>query len=428
MLHSGLHGFPFSIVVEKQSSPNLRKDRFPLRHGKYSEIRTQDFEFRFNLNGEIKTIRGLSPHWPHPAEELKRTDGNDWMYYTVGDQSGDRGIISWLGEYYLPCLPYPSNSVWEVNYFANPVIMNAFSAWSQLYADLYMAGKNTGLHSRAGELVERIMLNNDNVLHERANQLHTIIGGQVSVLPPDTRHVDYEVIPLMIADGCLYHCKFCCVKTARKFQTRSKENISEQIRQLKSFYGRNMENYHALFLGNHDALASGAELICFAAEEASAAFGFGKPQVGTPMLFLFGSIDSLLKAEDSLFEQLSRLPFYTHINIGFESVDQSTLELIGKPVDASTVLEAFRKMQHMNSLHTNIEISGNFLLGEQLSGEHDRSLAELLSEAKGSSHAKGTVYLSPMQDNPKRRELLPRFYEIKSRSRLPVFVYLIQRL
>jgi len=74
-----------------------------------------EYEFIFNLNGEIKFIRGLNTSWPHPAEQLKRTDGNDWVYYYVGDDSSVNGIISWLGEYYLPCLPYPSNSIWEKN-------------------------------------------------------------------------------------------------------------------------------------------------------------------------------------------------------------------------------------------------------------------------------------------------------------------------
>jgi hypothetical protein len=42
--------------------------------------------------------------------------------------------------------------------------------------------------------------------------------------------------------------------------------------------------------------------------------------------------------------------------------------------------------------------------------------------------AKGAVYLSPLRNSPGKRELLPVIREIKGRSRLPVHVYLIQRL
>ena len=65
------------ISVEKQGPAKISKASFPLRYGKYSEIKTSEYEFRFNLNGEIKFIRGLNVNWPHPAEQLKRTDGND---------------------------------------------------------------------------------------------------------------------------------------------------------------------------------------------------------------------------------------------------------------------------------------------------------------------------------------------------------------
>jgi Radical SAM superfamily len=415
------------ISVEKQGPGNIKKDTFPLRYGKYSEIRTSEYEFRFNLNGEIKFIRGLNVNWPHPAEQLKRTDGNDWVYYTVGDKGGEHGIISWMGEYYLPCLPYPSNPIWEVNYLSNPSIMNAFAAWSQLYANLYGIRKD-GLHSKARDLISLILNNDDRVLHERSQQLRAIIGGRVSVLPPDTRHVDYEIIPLIIADGCLYHCNFCCVQTNQPFRTRSRTEILEQIRQLKILYGRNIENYNALFLGNHDALAAGGESIHMAVSEAGKAFGFGDPRTRTPMLFFFGSVDSLLKSKNQLFETLNCLPFYTTINIGFESIDPKTLAFIRKPLSTSKVSEAFKKMREINAAYTNIEITGNFLIGKTLSTEHYQSLAELLGNASDPSAGKGAIYLSPIKDSPGKRELLPQFFEIKNQSKLQTYIYLIQRL
>ena len=416
-----------AISVEKKGSPEVAKASFPRRYGRYSEIRTSDFEFIFNLNGEIKTIRGLNAKWPHPAEQLKRTDGNDWVYYTVGDTSGDSGLISWMGEYYLPCLPYPSNAVWEVNYHKDAAIMNAFAVWSQTYASLFGMQKDS-LNSRAKDLIGRILQHHEGALYERSQKLNAIIGERVSVLPPDTRHVDYEVIPLLLADGCLYHCEFCCVKSNRTFQPRSQNNIIEQIRQLKIHYGRNLENYNALFLGNHDALAAGPASICFTASEAHKAFGFGTHRTSTPFLFLFGSVDSLLRSNDELLRELNQLPYYTYINIGFESMDESTLKYIRKPLNVAKVRGAFTKMIEINSNYPNIEVTGNFLIGEQLLPEHYRCLAEVLRSAPGELHAKGAIYLSPLKDSPKKRELLPQFFEIKSQSQLPVYMYLIQRL
>ncbi len=415
------------ISPEKKGTDKLVKQSFPLRLGRYFEIRTPDFEFCFNLNGEIKSIRGLRPDWPHPAEQFKRTIGNDWIYYTVGDKSGSDGIISWMGEYYLPCLPYSSNPVWEINYFSNPVVMNAMGQWSQLFGTLYMANEK-GLYPQARDLIERILANDDQKLYQRSRQLIEIIGGRVSVLPPDTRHVDYDIIPLTIADGCLYHCKFCCVKSDQAFQKRSQNSIREQIAALKNHFSSDIVNYHALFLGNHDALAAGPELICFAAQNAYDVFGL-RPRVDQkPFLFLFGSVDSLLNSGHSVFEELNRLPFYTYINIGFESVDADTLADIGKPVTVEKVKQAFLKMLEINATYSFIEVTGNFVAGENLSPGHEESLGDLLKNADTARGKKGSIYVSPIKDSPKKRELLARFYGIKEESRLPVFVYLIQRL
>jgi radical SAM superfamily enzyme YgiQ (UPF0313 family) len=415
------------ISVEKKGKGPLAKQTFPRRPYQYSNIRTPNFEFCFNLNGEILSIRGLRPDWPHPAEHFKRTVGNDWVYYTIGDKSGSDGVVSWMGEYYLPCLPYVSNPVWNVECFSNPAVMAALAEWSQLYGNLYMADAK-GLYPKAKDLIKQILKNDDQTLHERAQRLNQIIGGRISVLPPDTRHVNYDIIPVTIADGCLYHCKFCCVKSDQKFQKRSKESLLEQIAALKNHFGRDRTNYHGLFLGNHDALAAGHDLIGFAAEQAYEAFGFRKRINRNPFLFLFGSVSSFLGAGDVLFEKLNELPFYTYINMGLESIDSNTLLEIGKPVTVSQVKAAFQKMMEINAQYNGIDVTGNFIMGEDLSADHYESLGELLKNADVKNRSKGAIYLSPLKDSPHKRELLPQFYQLKQESRLQVFIYLIQRL
>ena len=74
------------------------------------------------------------------------------------------------------------------------------------------------------------------------------------------------------------------------------------------------------------------------------------------LLFLFGSVDSLLKAKDQLFEEINNFPFYTYINIGLESADPQTLKFLGKPLSKSRVEEAFKKMMDINANYGNIEI------------------------------------------------------------------------
>ncbi len=408
------------VSIDKEGAGDYAKASYPIRFGKYSEIRTPDYEFHFNQKGEIKFIRGLSPAWRHPGELLKRTDGNDWVYYSLG--SVGEHIRDLIGEYYLPCLPYPSNSIWEFNPFNDVNIMQALGAWAQTYATLAEM-PDEGLPAPMAAFCEMVAARHETALHQSAQELIAISGQRISVLPPDTRHVDYEVIPLMVADGCRYHCGFCCVKSPQPFGARAWSDIQGQIERLKAFYGPNLSSYKALFLGNHDALGAGGELVERAADAAIQGLGLRDPQV-----FMFGSADSLLECEESLFGRLDELAGHTYINLGLESVDPATLAAIKKPLSAAKVREAFARMLQVNQDYDNLEVTANFLLGEMLGPEHYASLAELLSGLPRPTERKGAVYLSPLLDSPRKPELLPAFHRIKQSSRLPVYIYLIQRL
>jgi len=412
------------VTLDKKGANRYTKASYPVRNGRFCEIKTAEYLFEYNLNGEIKTIRGLNSNWPHPAEWLKRTDANDWVFYSVGRY---HRLFSFLGEYYLPCLSYPSNSLWEYNPFGEFNVQKALAARSRLEADLRPMLTN-GIPSRVKDFLGRISRHDLYTLRLKTEKLHQIIGGPVSVLPPDTRHVDYEVIPLMVADGCLYHCGFCCVKSRRSFHRRSEANIRRQIRELKTFYGANLGNYNALFLGNHDALAAEWDSLGMAAVEAYEAFDFERSHIKNPALFLFGSADSLLNAGDKLFEALNQIPFHTYINIGLESADAVTLSQINKPLELNKVKDAFQKMLDLNRRCLNIEITANFLLGDRLAPEHYAALIELIRSCLNRFYSKGAIYLSPLNSSRNRAALLRRFVEIKTKSRLPTYLYLIQRL
>jgi hypothetical protein len=412
------------ITVDRHGADRFAKISYPIRYGRWVEIRTPDHLFQFNLNGAIKYIAGLNGNWPHPAEWLKRTDGNDWIYFSTG---GYRGVFSTLGEYYRPCLPYPSNSIWEYDPFADPHIPEAITALSELQHHLEKLPEN-GMPASVIRFCKLISRHNATTLESKADKLHSIIGGKVSVLPPDTRHADYNVIPVMIADGCLYQCEFCRIKSGRSFQPRSRQNIRQQIRSLRAFYGTDLGNYNALFLGNHDALAAGRDRICLAAAEAYEAFGFETSYMKDPALFLFGSVDSFLKAEKTLFKSLNRSPFYAYINIGLESADPATLKYLNKPVDIEKIGAAFSRMLDINRNYPKIEITANFIMGDGLPPGHYRSIMELTRDQLKGYYSKGAAYLSPLMSNPGGPALQQTFMKIKSRSRLPTFLYLIQRL
>jgi hypothetical protein len=418
-----------SITLDKEGAREFSKVSYPIRYGCFGEIKTPHHLFQFNLNGEIKYVQGRGRDWPYPAEWLKRTTGNDWIYYSSGDY---KGVFEVMGEYYFPCLSYASNSVFTENPFENDAIRSATTSWEP-----FISGMNElisrPLPKRLNNFLSGVVQNNTRALRWRSKRLHHLIGRRVTVLPPDTRHVDYDVIPIMVADGCLYKCGFCRVKSGQDFMPRTHDNILKQMNCLKQFYGRDLHNYNSLFLGEHDALRAGQDIIAFAVENAYRLFEFENSYMKGPRLFLFGSADSLIDSKENLFELLDKFPFSTYINVGLESGDPSTLAALRKPISAEKVRQAFSRMLDINKRYEKIEVTANFVFGKELPAGHLPSLFELTQGRLDPLFIKGAIYLSPLigvktREEVSKREILRSFKEVKARSPLPTYLYLIQRL
>ncbi|MCF8010294.1 MAG: radical SAM protein [Clostridiales bacterium] len=435
------------ITLNKKGEDIYVKSRHPVKYGCYSEIETPEAVFQFNLNNEIVGMQGQQDNWPSSLEWLKRTTGNDWVYYSTGGYSGTyesfgkdfltepihfkipspyNEIYKAIGEYYVPNFSYISNSVLGVDPFNETSVQNLISSWYDIL--------NTSLQPSCdfpepfASFINEVLKITPQILQDRANKLFNIIGSRPSVLPPDTRHVDYNVIPLSLSEGCIYKCAFCEVKNNRPFSTRTASEVEKQIEQLKQLYGHNLLNYNAIFLGDHDALNSNKDFIIENAEKAIKQFGLRNSCMHGCSLYLFGSVDSFLASNDSFFQQLEKIGCRTYINLGLESADQATLDYIGKPISAKQVIESFKRMMYINQEFNNIEITANFILGDELPPEHYSTFFQLAREGLDHPQNKGTIYISPFFSTMPSRSMLFYFNQIKRLSRLPTYLYTIQRL
>ena len=411
------------ITLKKKGSTIYSKMSFPVHCGIYSEIEARNFVFHFNLNNEIVRAKGKGGEWTHPHEWLKRTQGNDWVYYSTG---GYTGVFETTGEYYLPNLQYPSNSVLGGHPFAQEVINHLSRSWHQMLCELQVQLKDVS--EAEGRFLAAAIANKPQLLEQKAARLHKIIGGQISVLPPDARHVEYNLIPLTISQGCLYKCRFCKVKNRTVFTKKTKAEIRQQILALKELYGPDLGNYNSIFLGEHDALQAGPELILYSIEQAFDEFDFASSYPEGNNVFLFGSVTSLLNMSEQFFKDLAKLPGMTSINIGLESADQETLDRIGKPITQQQVVEAFDRSQELNDRYSSLEITANFIMDEGLPKNHYRKILALIREKQVHMKPKGSIYFSPLTFNQPSRSRLFEFNRLKIQSRLPTYLYIIQRL
>ena len=410
-----------SIELNCCGANEYTKVSFPVKYGIFSRIETRDYIFEFNLNHEIRHAKSKKKSWLHPSEWLKRTMGNDWVYYSTGGYSG---VFEALGEYYLPNLLYPTNSLLGGRPFEDNEIDGIVKNWHKIISQL----PETDMPVEFSLWLQSIRQQTPEGLQKKAQTLFDISGSRVTVMPPDARHVDYNIIPLTICDGCLYKCQFCKIKNKKKFSIRSKQDIDNQITWLKQLYSKDIVNFNAMFLGEHDALNSPCELILTTVQDAYDGFEFQSSYMKKNYLFMFGSVDSFLNAEKFFFEMLNGLPFQTFINLGLESYDQATLDLLGKPVTKKQVGHAFKKIQTINNTFSNIEITCNFVMDESLPDSHYEALITLIRKSVNRTKPKGCIYLSPLKFGCPSREVLYDFYKLKSLSRFPTFLYMIQRL
>jgi hypothetical protein len=414
----------FRITPDKTGVFEYAKVSYPVRYGKISEIRTDDHIFQFNLNGELKFVRSLAENWPHPGEWLKRTMANDWIYYASDNYSKSYDLI---GEYYLPCFSYSDNPFTHRRPFMQMAVCDAVRSLNCLIEKLKSV-EVSSFPQNIRVFIDSIIRNDEQVLSDKANRFHEILGGWTSVLPPDVRHVDYEVIPINIADGCLYKCGFCSVKNNHDFTVRSQRNIKHQILALKSFYGIDRVNYCSIFLGQHDGLHAGIDLIEFSALTAWECFDFKNSLMKTPRLFLFGSVDALLGADEKMFNRIDRLPYRTIINLGLESFDQETLDFLQKPTPASSVKKAFHRMVDINNCYENIDLTANFIISKDLPPAHIDSIIENCSYFSPGNCTKGSLYLSLLGNSLDTHDIMKVLVKIKKGQSFPAFLYLIQRL
>ena len=411
------------LIFGQEGRQDWAKFTFPVTYGLPVKVRWNKYDYDFNLKGNLKKISGRPPAWPNQLEQLKRTEGNDFIYYGI---FGYEATYYMINNYYVPFTGVADPPVFNEEPFSEAHIPRALEDFDRF---LELAGRAAGRAEdpRAREFLRKISGRNRDFLAGEAGRLHEIIGGRIPVLPPDTLEVDYEVIPLMIMEGCIYRCDFCGFKDDYEFRVREEPDVRRQLYGLKSFYGEDLVNYNSVLLGMNDALAAGADAIEAAATSAYEILDMERSYHHGANLFLFGSADSLAGAGEKLFKFLNNSPFSVYINIGLESPDQATLNHLGKPLKEAAVLEAFRRAGDINSNYGSIRVSCNFVIGRSLPEGHLVSLKKLLSGAPVSS-GKDTVYISPLIGDCERMQIRNEFTDLKRVSRPEVFLYLVQCL
>ncbi|MCG8473486.1 MAG: radical SAM protein [Desulfobacterales bacterium] len=405
------------VHLNRVGSLGYLKASWPVRYGAFHEITTPNYQFQFSPEGVIRFIQGRPGTWHHHADWFKRAPSGEWIYYSSG---GYNGAASALGEHYIPIFPYASNGVLGETVFPQKKLDVALKS-------LFDVVENAvSIERENGTFLRRVARKNTFGSLKRLGELfHEKVGGFQSVLPPDCRHVDYDVVPIPLVEGCLYHCRFCSVKSAKPFRVRPLDEVEQNVFWVKEFLGKDLKNIGGVFLGGHDALAAGPERVVQAAKRCGSLLE-ARCMKGVPGLFLFSSPDALLKLSWDAWQALSELPFFVQINMGAESLDSKTLAWLGRPTSAETVFAAISRADEvMRRYAGDLSISINMVLGRSLPPRHRSSLHRFV---EGRSPLNAPLYLSPLKDRAERKFCRDELVALKRKSGAPVYLYLLQQL
>lgn len=87
------------VIFDCAGRDDWGKFSFPVWYGIPVKVNWRGYKYDFNLRGGLKRLTGKMSVWPDPQELLKRTDGNDFIYYGT---SGYESSYDLIKNYYVP--------------------------------------------------------------------------------------------------------------------------------------------------------------------------------------------------------------------------------------------------------------------------------------------------------------------------------------
>ncbi|HLA26346.1 MAG TPA: hypothetical protein VJZ49_00455 [Syntrophales bacterium] len=157
------------IIFDCAGRNDWGKFSFPVWYGMPVKVNWRGYRFDFNLRGGLKRIAGNCSVWPDPRETLKRTEGNDFIYYGTDGYESSYDLIK---NYYVPFNGRSDCNVFTDNPLQNRHVKRALEAFDGLVKEAgrlasSVAGDRPGDFLRKVAAKDRATLANGKTLPAR---------------------------------------------------------------------------------------------------------------------------------------------------------------------------------------------------------------------------------------------------------------------
>ena len=401
--------------------------------GSWIAVEYGGFHFKFDLSGRLKSVNADSGIWPNSWDRFERTQANDWIFFEYEDM----GIAdASIGDHYIPFNGRTDLPLSSRGEFTPQLRQDVFDTFERLLQrmDVLQRDKPDFTHispndldstkDRVWRFFEQTSKKDLSWLKKDAQRLYEIVGGEILVLPPDTRRVEYNGAQIFLTDGCPYDCNFCKSGGNSQFRIRDESSIDAQIPALVEYYGAELHNLDSVILCQNDVFPAGARMIGYAANKSYTDFRLADSYMRHSYLFMFATLRSFL-TEDDIIDTLEQLPFtFVYVNIGLEAATQKHLDQLEKPQTVSEVVSGLRKAADINRRSKKVKVSANFLLSDHLGIDHRRGI----NSAIKNGNYYGELYFSPILGQSTANIVLPEYNRIRrTNPNIVCHLYTIQR-
>ncbi len=323
-------------------------------HGKEKQESATNgmFKFDFDSHGRVVMVSYTGDRWGEISfdnykPEMHRLLSGTWIEGRWEHSTNETGLN------YHPTIMKEGDKIYDVSMGILDELVYILEK-DQVKA-LDIAGRD---HADLLEAIPPVK-NHEGLLKESA-RLHSIIGGQIPVMPPQLALYHYHAIPVRVQNGCGGGCTYCDFYQNRKIEILPLEKVLKQIDQTAEYLGEEVDHFEQVVLIDGDALTVPTEQLAEEIRYARNKFGF-RPDETAPRPWNFAQAFAryksiLAKSEEELAHLREQGLHY--LNMGLETGCKELVQVVKPGQELDGFREAVRRL-----VNVDIKVSINIIVG-----------------------------------------------------------------
>lgn len=311
------------------------------------------FIFDFDTKGRLVNAAYTGRHWGSVTfddyrPEIHRLFSGTWIQGKWEDRTLETGLN------YQPKIVGPGDDIYEM-------VMETLDGLVEVLknAKILEAARFSSVAKQIETLNNLPVKNHQSLLNE-SEKVHSIIGSQIPVMPPQLAFHHYHAIPVRVQNGCGGGCTYCDFYENRKIEILPQASVLKQIDQMTDYLGEEVDHFNQVVLIDGDALTVPTEQLAAELQYARERFAFSPGEMThRPWSFAhaFAKYKTVLGKSAEELAYLREQGLYC-INMGLETGCKELAQIVKPGQELEGFKEAVKRL-----VNADIEVSINIIVG-----------------------------------------------------------------